>query len=854
MAGEPGTTSPTRPGPVEAATPAVSLPAAGSGGPGTPRKSGSDDSPAARPTRAPTPGRPTSVPVIDEPPEPRRIRRPADLLRAAASFVFMLLFLGIGMVAGGTTRGAESDISKLSADQKLPLGLVLAVTSMLLAVVPIVLAIDRLYQRDSRRVVDSVLAAAMAYLGAVGLNALVASPHMPKTIRDALTLPTNAAGDTAAFHIYLTTVVAYLTIIGFSNRHNFQTATWIALIAYGVVTLIQGDATIISLAETVLLGRLVAFGWRWVRGVINDRPTGEAVHHSLSQAGLDPLSCRRVPDTEDVRRYVVATVDRGDVDAIVLDRDQQAAGLVYRLYRRARLRGPAQRRNLLSLRRMLEQEALMSYAVTAADISTPRLLAVRDLGPDTGLLAYQLVPGRTLEQLTAEELTDDLLSQLWSMLAELHEHQLAHRRLSAHAFLIDEDGRPWLTDLRLGEVAAGTLSRRLDTAEMLTVTSLYFGYERSVAAGVTRLGEDDIAAALPMLQPVILTRNTRAALKKSKGLLSNIQEAVQALHPSVEPEPVKLERFGPRTLFSVVGLAFAAYLLLASNYSWSSLSAVNWWWTGAVALASAGTYVAAAMALDGFVPENLRWHRTVLSQVAASFVTLVAPAAVGGVAVNTRYLQRTGIPTRAAVTAVGAQQIMGLVQHLLLILIFGVIAGSSGDNSGGGSHASSATLIAIILALALLVLLIATIPQLRRFAVNRLRPLVAGIIPRMMDVAQNPIKLAAGLGGTVLLSLLYIFALWASIQASATDDRAAKINFAVVAVVFLTAQAAGSIVPTPGGVGGVEAALIGALTTFGRLDTGLATTAVLLFRLMTFWLPVLPGWIAYNYMTRRGEL
>jgi glycosyltransferase 2 family protein len=496
----------------------------------------------------------------------------------------------------------------------------------------------------------------------------------------------------------------------------------------------------------------------------------------------------------------------------------------------------------------------MSYAVTAAAIRTPRLLAVRDLGPDTGMLAYQLVPGRTLEQLAPEDLTDDLLSRLWGMLAELHEHQLAHRRLSAHAFLIDAEGRPWLTDLRLGEVAAGTLSRRLDIAEMLTVTSLYFGHERSVAAGVTRLGEDDIAAALPMLQPVILTRNTRAALKKSKGLLNSVQEAVQALHPSVEPEPVKLERIRPRTLFSVVGLSFAAYLLLASNYPWSSLTAVNWWWTAAVALASAGTYVAAAMALDGFVPEKLRWGRTIMSQVAASFVTLVAPAAVGGVAVNTRYLQRTGLPTRAAVTAVGAQQIVGLVQHLLLILIFGVIAGSSGDNSGGGSHASSATLIAIILALALLVLLIATIPQLRHFAVKRLRPLVAGVVPRLMDVAQNPAKLATGFGGTVLLSLMYIFALWASIQAAATDDHPAKINFAVVAVVFLTAQAAGSVVPTPGGVVGVEGAMITELIGFGHLTYGMAGTSVLLFRLMTFWLPVLPGWLVYRFMTKRGEL
>jgi len=250
------------------------------------------------------------------------------------------------------------------------------------------------------------------------------------------------------------------------------------------------------------------------------------------------------------------------------------------------------------------------------------------------------------------------------------------------------------------------------------------------------------------------------------------------------------------------------------------------------------------------VPEKLRWGRTIMSQVAASFVTLVAPAAVGGVAVNTRYLQKTGLPTGAAVTAVGAQQIVGLIQHVLLIMIFGVIAGSSGS----GSHAPSATWIAIILALALLLLIIAAVPALRHYALKRLKPFFAGVLPRLLDVLQNPVKLATGLGGSVLLSLLYIFALWASVQASNTTGQ--HVSFAAVAVVFLTGQAAGSVVPTPGGVGGVEAALIALLTTpaLTGLPVGVATTAVLLFRLLTFWLPVLPGWATYAYMTKHGEL
>jgi uncharacterized membrane protein YbhN (UPF0104 family)/tRNA A-37 threonylcarbamoyl transferase component Bud32 len=795
------------------------------------------------------------APLIDEPPEPRRIRRPADLLRVVFGAGLMLLLLGVGIVAVGTTKGAEGDLGRARSLTDIPLGFVLGATSVVLAVVPIALAVERLYHRDTRRVVDGVLAAAIAYLGALGLNAAIASPHCPKPIKDTMTVAGDTAGHSDAFHIYLVTVVAYLTIIGFGNRHNLQTSVWIALLAYGVITLINGDATLISLGETILLGRTVALAWRWLRGVVNDRPTGESVYASLAAAGLAPVSLRRVPDGEDMRRYVVATKEHGDLDAIVLDRDQQAAGLLYRLYRRVRLRRPAQRRNLLSLRRMLEQEALTSYSVTAAGIRTPQLLAVRDLGPDTGMLAYELIPSRTLDQLEDAELTDTLLADLWDMIAQLHDHQLAHRRLSTHAFLIDGAARAWLTDLRLGEVAAGRFQQLLDVAEMLTVLSICFGYERTVAAAVDRLGEDQVAAALPMLQPVVLTRSTRASLKKSKGLLKNVREAVEALHPTIEPEPVKLERLSPQTLFSVIGLSFAAYLLVAQANQWKTPQHIGWGWVTIVAAASALTYAASAMALDGFVPEKLPWRKTVESQVAASFVTLVAPAAVGGVAVNTRYLQRTGIPTVAAAAAVGAQQIVGLIQHLLLIMLFGVIASNEGvKNKGRSDTPTSSTIIAIILAMALLVLLIAAIPVLRRFVMNRLRPFFAGVIPRMLDVAQNPAKLATGLGGTILLSLFNITALWASVKA-VSPAGSVTVTFATAAVVFLTGQAAGSIVPTPGGVGGVELALAGLLTT---LNSGLAgttaTAAVLLFRMLTFWLPVLPGWVFFNRMQKRGEL
>ena len=72
-------------------------------------------------------------------------------------------------------------------------------------------------------------------------------------------------------------------------------------------------------------------------------------------------------------------------------------------------------------------------------------------------------------------------------------------------------------------------------------------------------------------------------------------------------------------------------------------------------------------------------------------------------------------------------------------------------------------------------------------------------------------------------------------------------------MVFLAGNALGSAAPTPGGVGAVEAALTLGLIAVG-VPKEVAAPAVLLFRLMTLWLPVLPGWLSFTHLTRKGLL
>ena len=148
----------------------------------------------------------------------------------------------------------------------------------------------------------------------------------------------------------------------------------------------------------------------------------------------------------------------------------------------------------------------------------------------------------------------------------------------------------------------------------------------------------------------------------------------------------------------------------------------------------------------------------------------------------------------------------------------------------------------VLVAAALLVL---AFPAGRRLVQSRVAPALGQVIPRLLDVAQQPAKLTEGIGGALLVTAAYILCLDASVRA-----LGGSVPLASVAVVYLTGNAIGSVVPTPGGLGAVEAALSAGLTAAGLPGTT-AVSAVLLFRTLTFWLPVPVGWVALHNLQRR---
>ena len=115
-------------------------------------------------------------------------------------------------------------------------------------------------------------------------------------------------------------------------------------------------------------------------------------------------------------------------------------------------------------------------------------------------------------------------------------------------------------------------------------------------------------------------------------------------------------------------------------------------------------------------------------------------------------------------------------------------------------------------------------------------------------MARSQLRMLAMSGGGLGRALVDLAALVIALAAFGSTPSIAALGAA-----YIGASVLASASPTPGGVGAVEAALIAGLTGIG-VSVSQATPAVLVYRLITYWLVMLPGWISLKVMQKRGEI
>lgn len=776
-----------------------------------------------------------------------RLRRPLDLVRMIGGIATSLVISGFVYVAAQTS--ADLDESLLTASRRLPDFLVLllnVIGGIGLLLLPLAVSTDLLLRRRGRQLFDALVGLFVATSTLTALSLLVESRASDK-LRLALAGSLQPTDD--PFLPLFGGLIAFLTVARTMARPRWNTLTMVVTASLLAVSFISGGLTVVGLALSLLIGWVCGLAVRYAFGTPTTRPSGEAVARTLIASGY-AISRLEAEQATDIGRRYRATMTNGAADeplhVTVLDRDLEGAGLAAALWQVLRLRN-AVREPHVNMRRTLEQQALLAYAAQAADIPAPRLLLASEVGPDAALLLERVPEGIPLAELPCERLTDEVLQQIFELVRAMQRAHLAHRSLNLEHLVLLPSGRIELTGIGGGTVAASDLATRIDLAELLCSLALRVGAERTVAAATSVLGVETVTRALPVLQRVALSQTTRRGLRERRGLLDELRDRVLEQNPDVVVEQIQLERVRPRTLVTLVLGTAAGYALLSQLARVDLVGLVrqaDWRWALLALVCSLGTYAAATWALLGFIPEGLRFRPTFAAQFAASFATLVSPPTLGTVAVNLRFLQRQGVHPALATASIGASQGMAFVTHLLLLVLLAVLAGTQSDLTFqpprgvviGVAAAAAATLGFLAL------------PWTRQQIARRLGPQLRQIGPRLLTVVQRPRKLAEGLGGLVLLNVFYVVALAGCVYAF--DG---KLSVAAIGVVYLTGSVVGQAAPTPGGLGAVEAAMAAGLTAAG-LAGGVAVSAVLLFRLVTFWLPTIPGWFALNGLQKRGML
>jgi uncharacterized protein (TIRG00374 family) len=778
---------------------------------------------------------------------PARYRHPGDTIRLIIAGLVLAAALAVTAITHATYAGAGAAAVAAVGPSTLQ-GRVLAglVQAAFVVAAVAALAVTLRYRRF-RLLVSLVGGAVVAGAALIGIVQL-AGGERPRALTAGVGQWSWLTGASLAAPALLAAAVAGTVAAAPWLSRPWRRTAWTALWLAAVARLITGTASPMEVVVAFAAGATAGAGVLVLFGVPDRRIGPNVIAAALGSSGLPvALVEPAAVEAKGSRPFFAATEDGEPLFIKVLGSDQRDADLLYRAYRFIRLRDIGDTRPAASLIQAVEHQALAAVMAERAGVAVPAVRQVIKTADGSALLAMERVNGGSLDRIPEQSISDTMLHELWKQVNRLHRARIAHRSLRAANIVVDRAGRPWIVDFSFSELGATQRQMALDVAELLASLAAMIGADRAVGCAAAVIGPDGIAAAVPLLQPLALSAGTRRAIARHDGLLAKTRAAAATASGREDQELARIQRVRPRTLLAIAAAAGAFYYLLPQlaqvGSSWRAVQSADWAWLPLVIALSALTYLASAVALMGAVLPRIRFWPTVLAQAASSFVNRVSPANVGGMALNARFLQKSGVETGAGVAAVGVNSVAGAIVHLVLLVVF--FAWSGQGLAKAFKLPSTSTLLLILAIVAAIVgIVLATRPG-RRFAVGKLIPGLKSAAASLRQVAQKPGKMIMLFGGSVLITLAYVGALAASVQAFGGGP-----GVILIGAVYMGAAAIAAAAPSPGGLGAIEAALVAGLTGVG-MQAGPAVSAVLLHRLATYWLPVAPGWLSWRALLRR---
>jgi undecaprenyl-diphosphatase len=445
-----------------------------------------------------------------------RVRRPGDgvlLFFAAALFVILIV--------------RSTDVSVIGANifmlvHALPEGLhgifVFLYglgTLWIVTVVAVVALLRRNVLLAVTVAISGLVAAAAAHL----LEAWLDTEHT-------ISLPSDlaAAGATSSFPLAR---VAIATAVATAATpyviRPIRIGTWVAAGLVGLAGIYLAEGLPGDALGGAVLGFAVTRAVFLALGAPAGRPTAAQVREALTLLGIEAVDVAESdePFTGAVEMLAV-TADGRHLVARVLGRDQRDASILAKSWRWI-MQKDFQPNLFVTRVNEVEHEAYVTLMAQRAGAGVPDVVVAGTAGPDAAMLVEAYPPGRPLHRLGPDDVSPDLIADLWLTLARLRGAGIAHGHPSADRFIVAAHGGVCLTDFSAAVAGAPRESLHRDVAELLVATAVIVGPERAADAAVAAVGADALRAALPFVQPVVISRSTRHAIGKHSKLLDEVR-------------------------------------------------------------------------------------------------------------------------------------------------------------------------------------------------------------------------------------------------------------------------------------------------------------------------------------------
>jgi len=545
-------------------------------------------------------------------------------------------------------------------------------------------------------------------------------------------------------------------------------------------------------------------------------------------------------------RYVAHAPDGAPVSIDVIGRDAADARLFAKLWRFLWYKdsGPT---IALTRGQQLEHRAYLLLLAARAGVEVSDVVIAGVAGSrELAVLVLRDPDGPALTDVPLTEITDAVLDATWHGLRQLTDARIAHGSLRAENVLLLPDGTAAFVDFAYASAVAPPERCALDAVALLVTTADLVGTERALAAAERALGRDGLADILPMVEPAALSTATRHEIADAKTLAKALREQGSTRTGTELGKLVELRRVSFTDVLLAAGAILGIYLIIGefAGIDWATtFSNAEWGWVAVAFLLSPLPQFTGSIALMGAVAVRLPFRPVLAEQFANNFTGLVG-GTVATTALVIRFFQRQGQKVAVAASSGIMNSLAGGIVQVALVVLGLVFTGSDFSKPSDNGIVRLIGLVVVVGAIVLIVVLV--IPQLRRKARAVVAPQWAAARDNLRGILTTPSKAAMMFGGNLGSQVLYALVLEAALHAYGSS-----LPLLQLILINSLASVIGGMAPVPGGMGVIEAGLIGGMTAAGvPQEVAVATTFTA--RLFTAYLPPIWGWFALQWL-RRNE-